>query len=98
MNVGHLVGREIAKERRLKGWTQEDLAEVSGYSIATIRALEGAKSLRGFRFITIDDILTALDMEWIIIVKRPCLSKGKLIERVHRAIEDRLVLKGRTRS
>lgn len=69
--IGSTIGADIRRERESHGWTQEDLAHEAGYTTALIGRLERSSSIREFRVTTIDNVLQALDMDWIVVVQRP---------------------------
>ncbi len=60
---------EIANRRKALGISQNDLAEMSGVSIATIKNIERGKGNPSFG--TVEKILTVLGMEIIFKVRNP---------------------------
>ncbi len=60
---------EITNRRKTLGISQNDLAEMSGVSIATIKNIERGKGNPSFG--TVEKILTVLGMEIIFKVKNP---------------------------
>ncbi len=71
MNISHnnmyddiyeIVSVNIKKYRKLKNYTQQQLAELSGYSHEFIRRIESPKSKKYFSISTIDTIAKALDV------------------------------------
>ncbi len=60
---------EITNRRKALGISQNDLAEMSGVSIATIKNIERGKGNPSFG--TVEKILTVLGMEIIFKVKNP---------------------------
>lgn len=58
-----LVARNIKKNRRLKGMTQKELANLSGYSYAYIRRLEGPKCIKNFSIQTVYELANAMDID-----------------------------------
>lgn len=60
---------EITNRRKTLGISQNDLAEMSGVSIATIKNIERGKGNPSFG--TVEKILTVLGMEIIFKVRNP---------------------------
>lgn len=66
MDMRKLVGRNFARLRREKGFTQERFAEVSGFTQQYLSDLE--RGLRNPTIVTIYEIATALGVSHIEIV------------------------------
>lgn len=66
MDMRKLVGRNFARIRREKGFTQERFAEVSGFTQQYLSDLE--RGLRNPTIVTIYEIATALGVSHIEIV------------------------------
>ena len=58
MDMRKLVGRNVGRIRREKGWTQEQLAEISGFSQQYISGLEQGR--RNPTVVTLYELATAL--------------------------------------
>ena len=75
-------GRLLAAHRRRLGYTQEQLAELAGISIDTIRKLEGGSS--GASFPMIEKIATALELDpaelFTTDIRSGAFSRGKFNE------------------
>ena len=63
MDMRKLVGRNFARLRREKGFTQERFAEVSGFTQQYLSALE--RGVRNPTIVTIYEIATALGVSHI---------------------------------
>ncbi len=63
-DIYYLVGQNIKKQRKLKNFTQLQLAEKSFFSYEFIRKIESKSSCRNtFSLDTVDKIATALDID-----------------------------------
>lgn len=62
MYVYEIVGNNIKKYRKLRGWTQDKLAEETGYSSETIRSAE-SRTRKSFSIGTLYVIAKALNVE-----------------------------------
>ncbi|MBC9032689.1 helix-turn-helix transcriptional regulator [Sphingomonas sp. JC676] len=60
MDMRQLVGRNVRKARAAKGWTQEQLAEKSGFSQQYISGLEQGK--RNPTIVSVYEIALTLDV------------------------------------
>lgn len=56
------ISRKIAKARKLKGFTQEELADKTNVTVRTIQRIENGESLP--RAYTLKSIATALEMDY----------------------------------
>ena len=61
MDMRKLVGRNVARARRAKGLTQEELQEISGFSQQYLSGLE--QGLRNPTVITLYELATALGVD-----------------------------------
>jgi len=84
MDMRKLVGRNFARLRREKGFTQERFAEVSGFTQQYVSDLE--RGLRNPTIVTIYEIATALGVSHIEMVM------PDQIEKVENPIKDGLPL------
>ena len=63
-DIYYLVGQNIKKQRKLKNFTQLQLAEKSFFSYEFIRKIESKSSCRNtFSLDTVDKIAKALDID-----------------------------------
>ena len=84
MDMRKLVGRDFARLRREKGFTQERFAEVSGFTQQYLSDLE--RGVRNPTIVTIYEIATALGVSHIEMVM------PDQIEKVENPIKDGLPL------
>jgi transcriptional regulator with XRE-family HTH domain len=73
MDMRRMVGRNVKRLREKKGWTQEQFAEISGFSQQYISSLERGR--RNPTIITLYELSTALGVNHLDLI-RP--AKGKL--------------------
>lgn len=66
MDMRKLVGRNTARARKAKGWTQETLAEKAGLSQQYISGLENGR--RNPTILTIYELATALGVSHVDLV------------------------------
>ncbi len=57
------IAKNIKRYRKLKGLTQKDLAQISGYSYQYIRRVEALGCVKNFSIQTIYHIAYALDVD-----------------------------------
>lgn len=62
MYIYEIIGNNIKKYRKLKGWTQDKLAEETGFSSETIRSAE-SRTRKSFSIGTLYIIARALNVE-----------------------------------
>ena len=62
MSILKVSIRQVKAARALVGWSQDQLADASGVSIATIKRLEAADGMLGGRADTGDRIIAALQV------------------------------------
>jgi transcriptional regulator with XRE-family HTH domain len=67
MDMRRLVGRNVRRVRQVKGLTQEELAEISGFSQQYISSLEGGR--RNPTVVTIYGLATALGVNHLELLK-----------------------------
>lgn len=63
MNIYQKVARNIKYYRNLKGLTQNDVAELTGYSPEYIRRIESPNGKKGFTIEAVYIISLALDVD-----------------------------------
>lgn len=73
MDMRRLVGRNVRRVRQMKGLTQEELAEISGFSQQYISGLEGGR--RNPTVVTLYEVATALGVSHMELV-RPSRKDG----------------------
>ncbi|MGJ4927139.1 helix-turn-helix domain-containing protein [Bradyrhizobium sp. HKCCYLS2038] len=73
MDMRRLVGRNVLRIRKSKEMTQEQLAEISGFSQQYISGLE--KGQRNPTVVTIYELSVALDVDYIELLKPDARSK-----------------------
>jgi transcriptional regulator with XRE-family HTH domain len=69
MDMRRLVGRNVRRFREKKRWTQEQLAEISGFSQQYISSLE--KGHRNPTVITLYELALALGVSHIELIRLP---------------------------
>lgn len=69
MDMRRLVGANVSKLRIQKGWTQEQLAEASGFSQQYLSGLESGR--RNPTIVTIYEIAQALGVSHLDLVQPP---------------------------
>ena len=62
MDMRHLIGRNVARIRRAKGLTQEQVEERSGFSQHYLSGLE--RGLRNPTVVTVYELAKALDVDF----------------------------------
>ena len=67
MDMRRLVGRNLGRIRTAKGWTQEQLAEASGFSQQYLSELERGK--RNPTIVTLYEIARALGVSHVSLVE-----------------------------
>lgn len=67
MDMRKLVGRNVRKARERKGLTQEQLADISGFSQQYISSLE--QGLRNPTIITLYELAAALEVSHVDLVR-----------------------------
>ena len=73
MDMRKLVGRNVKRQRQRKGLTQEQFAEVSGFSQQYISGLEGGR--RNPTVVTVYELATALGVSHEVLL-RPQRGRG----------------------
>ncbi|MGJ5180801.1 helix-turn-helix domain-containing protein [Bradyrhizobium oligotrophicum] len=73
MDMRRLVGRNVLRIRKSKEMTQEQLAEISGFSQQYISGLE--KGQRNPTVVTIYELSIALDVDYLELLKPDAQSK-----------------------
>ncbi len=73
MDMRRLVGGNVKRIRRKKGLTQEQLADISGFSQQYISGLEGGH--RNPTVVTVYELATALGANYLDLMRPP--SRGK---------------------
>lgn len=68
MDMRKLVGENLARVRREKGLTQEQLSERAGFTQAYISGIEQGR--RNPTIVTIYELATALDVDYLELVSR----------------------------
>ena len=63
MDMRKLVGGNVKRVRQQRGWTQEQLAERSGFSQQYISGLEQGR--RNPTIVTVYELATALDVNYL---------------------------------
>ena len=58
-----VIAKNLKKYRKEKHMTQRELAEITGYSYAYIRRIEGPNCSKNFSVLTIYNICCALDID-----------------------------------
>lgn len=58
-----IIAKNLKKYRKQKNMTQKELAEITGYSYAYIRRIEGPNCSKNFSVLTIYNICCALDID-----------------------------------
>ncbi len=58
-----IVVNNIKKYRKAKGITQQELANLTGYSYSYIKKIEGPNSPKNFSILTLYNISKALDVD-----------------------------------
>lgn len=73
MDMRRLVGRNVLRIRKSKEMTQEQLAEISGFSQQYISGLE--KGQRNPTVVTIYELSVALDVDYLELLKPDAQSR-----------------------
>ena len=73
MDMRRLVGRNVLRIRKSKEMTQEQLAEISGFSQQYISGLE--KGQRNPTVVTIYELSIALDVDYLELLKPDAQSR-----------------------
>ena len=73
MDMRRLVGRNVLRIRKSKEMTQEQLAEISGFSQQYISGLE--KGQRNPTVVTIYELSVALDVDYLELLKSDAQSR-----------------------
>jgi transcriptional regulator with XRE-family HTH domain len=63
MDIRQLVGRNVARLRRARGWTQEQLEARSGFSQHYLSGLE--RGLRNPTVVTVCQLASALEVDYL---------------------------------
>lgn len=69
MDMRKLVGQNFKRARLLKGLTQEEFSELSGFSQQYISGLEGGR--RNPTVVTLYELATALDISHLELLRPP---------------------------
>jgi len=62
-DICKIIAKNIRKYRKLKGITQKQLADITGYSYAYIRRVESMNYNNNYSILTLYNICIALDIE-----------------------------------
>lgn len=81
------IGRRIRQRRRLKSLTQEDLAELSGYSTGYIGSIENARKVPSIVFMF--DVASALETSAadLLIDSRGGPDREEIKEKIHQLVD-----------
>jgi len=74
MDMRRLVGDNVRRIRQSKAWTQEQLADASGYSQQYLSSLESGR--RNPTVITVYELANALGVSHIDLLTQPKFSKA----------------------
>ena len=62
-DIYKVIARNLKKRRKQLKMTQKDVAEITGYSYAYIRRIEGPNCSKNFSVLTLYNICVALDAD-----------------------------------
>lgn len=62
-DIYKVIARNLKRRRKQLRMTQKDLAEITGYSYAYIRRIEGPNCTKNFSVLTLYNICIALDVD-----------------------------------